>query len=1000
MKRVLILLSLVLLTLATSALADDFVTRLDYYYPRFDWRGAVAEVLKDPELSRREVPLMRAQAQKVDRDRKFVLNFYADFVERVLWLKAGDPDPGKQNTSWSDTPIAQLPGEIEVEAELTDARRYWQQAGLALEVGAYRIAERWLRRAIMASHRVAWAGREVPSDLVRLQERYRFYLMALTETGYIYPQSADYVLVGEMQRGEKEGALLGLMAFVQSGRLDFKPKTVDKYLPRLLQNARGPTLFAARTFQAERRLQQEELTWTQFQKLHNEVWALFESPSQPSSDPLVQPLQERWRSEAAQVWLDELERWRFQGEKGAETLLQEDLKRVSSGVNGWMPVRQLLSQAESASLRGDLKVADHLIAQAEATLNSLDREKEEQFWTLAQKEKYIPAKSSTTLGKLHALVLRAKLSMLLNNPAEPTRDELRKAHGLLIRLRQKANLFDEDIGLLNLMLRYHFMALEKDEVPEVASETSLRFDTIAAPAVYNDPVMRAEIFTLRARLVAHQGRTEKARELLEMAVADVEAYLKDSRSSPSRVRRIRSRAREAYRALAEIMLKAGENEKALDVLSRLAQVENQGIVQQAVSHNLTPQGSATLKKVARLEAASERLETQSVQTARSTAVTRAEDSKVVAELLADTKARYYQTVKALEKSEPEFSRLTIRPLNFAQLQRAIPNRTAVLQFFPSQEKLFIFVADNQALKVRSVDIGREELNLKIDPVLRSLSRGSDNPALKVQLAELGAILIAPVSEDLQEIDTLAVIPSGPMSYLPFSALILEGGDERPKYLVERFRTATILKAVDLDGLLSPPVGKGSTLVGVGNPDGTLQSAEEEVEAIGRLFEESKVITLKQATRTRFEELCASHPAFLHIATHGTVNPREPLESFLVLNDGPLTLSEITGLDLGSPNLVALSACQTGIGESKAEPGQDLTTLAEAFWFAGGRSLLASLWSVSDESTSQLMVRFYAQLRKNQSKAEALQRAQLTLLSRPETQAPFYWAPFILIGDWR
>ena len=173
-----------------------------------------------------------------------------------------------------------------------------------------------------------------------------------------------------------------------------------------------------------------------------------------------------------------------------------------------------------------------------------------------------------------------------------------------------------------------------------------------------------------------------------------------------------------------------------------------------------------------------------------------------------------------------------------------------------------------------------------------------------------------------------------------------------------------------------------------------------MEAIGRLFEESKVITLKQATRTRFEELCASHPAFLHIATHGTVNPREPLESFLVLNDGPLTLSEITGLDLGSPNLVALSACQTGIGESKAEPGQDLTTLAEAFWFAGGRSLLASLWSVSDESTSQLMVRFYAQLRKNQSKAEALQRAQLTLLSRPETQAPFYWAPFILIGDWR
>ena len=1000
MQRVLLLIVLALLTFASSASADDFVTRLDYYYPRFDWRGAVAEVLKDPALSRREVPLMRAQAQTLDRDRRFVLNFYADFVERVLWLKAGGPDPGKQKTSWADTPIAQLPGEVQVESELEEARRYWKQAGLALEVGAYRIAERWLRRAIMASHRVAWAGREVPADLVKLQERYRLYLMALTETGYIHPQSADYVLVGEMQRGEKEGALLGLMAFVQAGRLDFNPKTVDRYLPQLLKRAQGPTLFAARTFEAERRLQQEDLSWTDFKELHESVWSLYSKPSETSEDPLVQPLQERWRSEAAQVWLEELERRRQQGEKEAERLLREDLNRLSLGSHSWLPAKHVLSQAEAAAASGDLPAATSLVERAESLVREIDRSREQQFWTLAEQEKYVPARSSTTLGKLQALVLRARLGILLGHPSRVDREALLKAHAELVRLRRIAHLYDQDIGLLNLMLRYHFLAATKDKVPEIASETSFRFDTIAAPAVYNDPVMRAEILTLRARLLARQGRGEKARELLEKAVSDVESYLQASRSSPGRIRRIRSQAREAYRDLAEMLIQSQESEKALDVLSRLAQVENQEIVQQAVSQNLSPQGNAALKKVARLEVATEKLEVQSLQTAQSTAVTRSQDSKVVGELLADTKSRYYETVKNLERNEPDFSRLTIRPLNFAQLQRVIPERTAVIQYFSADDKLYIFVADRKSLKVRSLETGRERLNQRIYEVLRSLSRGSDSKTLRGGLAELGAQLVAPIVADLENVETLAVIPSGPMSYLPFSALILGEKGDKPTYLVERFRTVTVLKAVDLDGLLSPPVGNGSTLVGIGNPDGTLESAEDEVKAIGSLFQESKILTLEQATRARLKKLCASHPSFLHIATHGTVNPKEPLESFLVFNDGPLTLSEITGLDLGSPSLVALSACQTGIGESQAEPGRDLTTLAEAFWFAGGRSLLASLWSVSDESTSQLMVKFYAQLRQDRRKAEALQLAQLSLLNQPETQAPFYWAPFILIGDWR
>jgi CHAT domain-containing protein len=110
------------------------------------------------------------------------------------------------------------------------------------------------------------------------------------------------------------------------------------------------------------------------------------------------------------------------------------------------------------------------------------------------------------------------------------------------------------------------------------------------------------------------------------------------------------------------------------------------------------------------------------------------------------------------------------------------------------------------------------------------------------------------------------------------------------------------------------------------------------------------------------------------------------------NDGFLTMQEVTHLKLNA-DLVVLSACQTGRGE--VVPGEGVMGLTRAFLYAGSRGVVCSLWSVDDERTASLMKAMYAELKKGKGSSEALALARRKLIA--EEQAPFYWAPFILVG---
>jgi CHAT domain-containing protein len=145
---------------------------------------------------------------------------------------------------------------------------------------------------------------------------------------------------------------------------------------------------------------------------------------------------------------------------------------------------------------------------------------------------------------------------------------------------------------------------------------------------------------------------------------------------------------------------------------------------------------------------------------------------------------------------------------------------------------------------------------------------------------------------------------------------------------------------------------------------------------------------------------------VHVATHGVLDATRPQFSGLVLSlvgnksddDGFLRTSEVFNLRLGAP-LVMLSACESGLG--KVKRGEGVTGLSRAFMYAGASTVGVTLWSVADKPTAELMIDFYQRLLgPNPSPSDAIREAQLAMISGKKYSAPYYWAPFVLVGEWK
>jgi CHAT domain-containing protein len=200
-----------------------------------------------------------------------------------------------------------------------------------------------------------------------------------------------------------------------------------------------------------------------------------------------------------------------------------------------------------------------------------------------------------------------------------------------------------------------------------------------------------------------------------------------------------------------------------------------------------------------------------------------------------------------------------------------------------------------------------------------------------------------------------------------------------------------------------------TGTGAGGGLGRLPFSRQEADAIVALVPANRSLkaTGFGATRDAATNPRLAGYRIVHFATHGVLNARRPELSGVVLSlfdergrkqDGFLRLHDVYNLRLDA-DLVVLSGCQTALGKDLR--GEGLIGLTRGFMYAGARAVVASLWQVDDESTAELMKRFYrGMLKENRRPADALRAAQLEMSRDRRWSAPFYWAGFVLQGEWR
>ncbi|RZL86710.1 MAG: CHAT domain-containing protein [Variovorax sp.] len=336
-------------------------------------------------------------------------------------------------------------------------------------------------------------------------------------------------------------------------------------------------------------------------------------------------------------------------------------------------------------------------------------------------------------------------------------------------------------------------------------------------------------------------------------------------------------------------------------------------------------------------------------------------------------------------------------VDLATLQRTLLPDERVLQFHALPDRLQAWVVSPAGIQARSIPIKRDDLNELVETFRNSVVRG--RRAAIANADKLGAALLGPLA--LAPGERLIIVPHGPLHYLPFQALRLDG-----RYVIETHPVSvspSMSIAVQL-AQRSPRVD--AALTAFGNPriedKYDLPGAEVEVRELAQLFPRNQVYMGASATKTQFRE-AASRAPLMHVAAHAEADQVDPLYSRILLaNEGGrhnfLEAHEILGLPMQGNALVTLSACESGLG--RVATGDEVLGFTRSFLSAGTSSLISSLWPVSDDATAILMGTLYAELAKGRDIQKAMQAGQLAVLKEPRMSHPFFWAPFNLIGNWR
>ena len=331
----------------------------------------------------------------------------------------------------------------------------------------------------------------------------------------------------------------------------------------------------------------------------------------------------------------------------------------------------------------------------------------------------------------------------------------------------------------------------------------------------------------------------------------------------------------------------------------------------------------------------------------------------------------------------------------------IPQGTALLYPLILGDRLeIIFFLPNTIPISRTVKISQKDLEtLVTDFRAGLLDTGSDD--YKEPAAQLYKLLIKPIEAELIQfnVKTILYAPDGQLRYFPIAALY-----DGKQWLAEKYQVSNLI-AYTLSNFSPQPKNSPSILTGAfGGKAGeqkfgqtALPATVKEVQAIANSFQNSVTLIEEQFTRQAIESRFKNHN-ILHLATHAQFNTGTPDNSFIIFGNGEkILLNEITDWQIPNIDLIILSACQTGVG--KLGDGVEILGFGYQVQKAGAKQAIASFWAVDDAGTQSLMAAFYREFQKGDvTSAEALRRAQVSLIKSSNFNHPYYWSAFFAIGN--
>lgn len=550
-------------------------------------------------------------------------------------------------------------------------------------------------------------------------------------------------------------------------------------------------------------------------------------------------------------------------------------------------------------------------------------------------------------------------------------------------------------------------ALEEQAGRPVAAESSYRhgLDVLGSRRA---PAVSWQLHAGLGHALWWEGALADAERELAAAIAASEQV---SRALPLEERRAAYRADkwDIYGQLALIEHALGRDAAAfeisermrarqmLDLLARGRVTANSGTTASAREQDLRYQIAELTRRLEHEDFGEPRLRDATPTEAARAALSRAESA-------------YAELVDSMRQSQPEYTSLVSGAVTtWREVAPNLAPDEALLEYLITDSLSLVFVGTVDSVVALEVPVGRHALAALVDYARSTLTHTVAVAApdrWRAPMGHLFADLIAPVEAAglLRGKHRLLIVPHAELHYIPFGALLAPTGVRR--FLIERFEIAYLPSASVWARLRERTHSiVDDRVLALAPHSATLPGTRMEVEAIRRIFGTRADVFVGAAASTEAFQAEAPTHGIVHLATHGVLNDRNPLFSYVSLSapdgaDGRLEVHDVFGLTLNA-RLVVLGACQTGAGSgalADVPSGDDWVGLVQAFHNAGASHVIATLWPVDDRATAGFMDRFYRALEGGRSEAGALAEAQRFALRRPESGHPLYWAGFVLSGS--